>query len=163
MIYLQKDLPGIWGRKTCKWISRNINTNKEDIKLSHSWKVPSPMSTWCAAKNLFLYYRKYLSEHICNKLLWEHIPWILFTQRTQVDWHTNAYQVVQSTRDSRLERCKPPVPSARHPHYAQLWKTSSAWLPSIFKISIHTAMDLPIASLVLLKGTIISNTSFFPC
>lgn len=31
------------------------------------------MSTWCAAKNLFLYYRKYLSEHICNKLLWEHI------------------------------------------------------------------------------------------
>lgn len=31
------------------------------------------MSTWCAAKSLFLYYRKYLSEHICNRLLWEHI------------------------------------------------------------------------------------------
>lgn len=74
-----------WGRKTWKSIPRHINTNKGDIKLSHIWKVPTPMSTWCAAKNLFLYYRKYLSEHICNMLLWEHILGILFMQRAQVD------------------------------------------------------------------------------
>lgn len=66
-------------------------------------------------------------------------------------------------RQWTLEHRKPPMPSAHHPHYTQLWKSSSAWLLSIFKISIHTAVDFPIASLVLLKGTVTSDTSFLPC
>lgn len=85
LVLLTKGSHQHWGRKTWKSIPRHINTNKEDIKLSRIWKVPTPMSTWCAAKNLFLYYRKYLSEHICNMLLWEHILGILFMQHAQVD------------------------------------------------------------------------------
>lgn len=111
------------------------------------------MSTRCAAKNLFLYYRKYLSEHICNKLLWEHIPGILFTQRTQVG----------SRLDSGLwSIASPPRLLPTFPVTHGFGKWVQPVLPAFAKISIHMAVDLPMASLVLLKGTVISSASFLP-
>ena len=44
------------------------------------------------------------------------------------------------------------MPPAHLPHHGRLRKTGSAWLASIFQISVRTAVDLPIAPLVLLKG-----------
>lgn len=109
------------------------------------------MSTWCAAKSLFLYYRKYLSEHICNRLLWEHI-WGDLVHTA----HSGGFLFRQQT--SRALQ----VASAHHPCHTPLQKTVSAWLPSIFKISTHMAMAFPIACLVLLKGSMTSYTSAFP-
>lgn len=109
------------------------------------------MSTWCAAKSLFLYYRKYLSEHICNRLLWEHIRGNLVHTT-----HSGGFMVRQET--SRALQ----VASAHHPCHTPLQKTGSARLASIFKISTHMAVAFPIASLVLLKGSVTSYMSAFP-
>lgn len=115
------------------------------------------MSTWCAAKSLFLYYRKYLSEHICNRLLWEHIRGNLVHTT-----HSGGFTFRQQT--SRILQ----VASAHQSCHTPLQKTASAQLPSIFKIPTHTAVAFPTACLVLLKGSMTSflHVSFpllFPC
>lgn len=109
------------------------------------------MSTLCAAKSLFLYYRKYLSEHICNRLLWEHI------RRNPVHTRRSGGFTFSQQISRALQ-----VASAHHPCHTPLQKTGSARLTSIFKISTHMAVAFPIASLVWLKGSVTSHTSAFP-
>lgn len=110
------------------------------------------MSTWCAAKSLFLYYRKYLSEHICNRLLWEHIRGNLVHTT-----HSGGFTFRQQT--SRILQ----VASAHQSCHTPLQKTASAQLPSIFKISTHTAVAFPTACWFCWKGAWLpSYTSAFP-
>lgn len=111
------------------------------------------MSTWCAAKNLFLYYRKYVSEHICNKLLWEHIPGILFTERIQVCsrldgglWSITSHPCLLPTfpdTHSLGKSVQPDLPAFARSLYIQLW---------IFLLPLWFC----------LKGTVISSTPFSP-
>lgn len=111
------------------------------------------MSTRCAAKNLFLYYRKYVSEHICNKLLWEHIPGILFTERTQVRsrldgglWSITSHPCLLPTfpdTHSVGKSVQPDLPAFARSLYIRLW---------IFLLPLWFC----------LKGTVISSTPFSP-
>lgn len=98
------------------------------------------MSTWCPAKSLFIYYNKYLSEHISNRFLWEHILGILFTMHMQV----------KSGSGSQLSINETLLPAVHLPCDTQLWKIISGWIASVFNTSIHMAVDPPISSLLLL-------------
>lgn len=87
------------------------------------------MSTWCAAKSLFLYYSKYLSEHICNRLLWEHIQGNLVhtthsggsTFRQQTPEHHKWLLPTTPATHSHRKLVQPDFPAFSRSLHIQLW------------------------------------------
>lgn len=87
------------------------------------------MSTWCAAKSLFLYYRKYLSEHICNRLLWERIRGNLvhtthsggFTFRQRTPKHLKQLLPTTPATHSCRKLVQPEFPAFSRYRHTWLW------------------------------------------
>lgn len=134
-----------------KSIPRNTNTNKEDIKLSHTWKVSYSKEYMMFSQKPIYILQKYLSEHISSGLLWEHILRLLFTKCMQV----------RSDLSSQIEHYETPLPAVHIPCYTQLWEGDWGRLVSIFNTSIHTAVDCPTSSL-LFPDCNFQHTCFFP-